>query len=126
MDSVGRYGGHRTDRMETKETIQILGCIVDANPRAGRLHTVCHDLLSAPHNESEPATFTVESSAAVLYPRRLKKTEKPLVDNSDSHDYALFHRATFPGLCRGHDDCGTIFAYKSYRKHKDTNFKYWN
>ena len=96
--------------VETPEGLQILGCAADARTGIGGLRAVRHDLLAAPHHKPEPPAVAVESPALLLHPRCAEAARHQLVEDSGGDDCAVRHRRPLPALCRGDDDCGTMFA----------------
>ena len=47
---------------------------------------------------------------AILYPQRPKRKDQAMEDSAIGYDRIVRHWPNLPSLCRGDDDCGTIFA----------------
>ena len=88
----------------------MVGRTTDADTGTGWLCAVCDDLLTASYDKSESAVAAVESPAAVLYPQCPKRKDQAMEDSAIGYDRIVRHWPNLPSLCRGDDDCGTIFA----------------
>ena len=88
----------------------MLGRIADSDAGTGRLCAVCNDLLAASHDEPESAVVATQSPATVLYPQCAKRKDQAMENGTLVHDCIVRHRPNLPSICRGDDDCGTIFA----------------
>ena len=62
------------DRMETQESIQILGRLSHATPRIGWLCIVHYAILSASDDQYEHTDLFTEPYTILIYPCHLKKT----------------------------------------------------
>ena len=91
----------------------MVGRVADADAGTGRLCTVCDDLLTTSHNEPEPAAVAVQSTAAVLYPQCAERKDPAMEIGAFVHGRPLRHWQDFPGVRRGNDDCGTMFAVEN-------------
>ena len=88
----------------------MVGRVANADAGTGRQCAVCDDLLATSYDKSESAVAAVESPAAILYPQRPKRKDQAMEDSAVVHDCIVRHWPNLPSLCRGNDDCGTIFA----------------
>ena len=88
----------------------MVGRTADADTGTGRLCAVCDDLLAASHDKPESAVAAIESPTAVLYPQCVERADKAMENGAFGYDCIVRHWPNFPGVCRGDDDCGIIFA----------------
>ena len=96
--------------MEEKEDVKALGQSADGSTGAGRIITVCHAVLPAPHNEHQPADPIVQPATLRVPACCDQRAIHALVAPVSSHVCAVYDWQSLPALCRGYDHCGTMFA----------------
>ena len=101
-------------RMPVMPGVQVIEHDFPLTPmECARLRLVCHAVLTAPHHQHQPTDSVAQSAPLVLHPVGYPPKCHALAKSTANHDNSLPDWRYFPALCRGNDDCGTIFAPKN-------------